>query len=111
VKINGNEITAVYTLLKELYTNLMSAGYQLDPDRPMSIIGNQFPSYEWLKYHPRMSVGGSPKFFDEVGDHGVLVYDPVVDQLIWFNKVLENEVMTSGWHPLTPDRDEQITQL
>jgi len=111
MKINGNEITQVYTRMKELYTNLKAAGYTLDPDRPMSVIGNQFPSYEWLKYHPRMSVGGSPKFFDQVGDHGVIVYDPVVDQLVWFNPDMENGVITKGWHPVTPDRDEQIEQV
>ena len=110
MKINGNEITEAYVLLKKLFDSLRDVGYELDPDRPMSVIGNQFPSWEWLKYHPRMSVGGSPRFYDQVGDHGVLVYDPVVDQLIWFNEVLENGVKTKGWHPVTPDRDEQITQ-
>ena len=111
MKIPGNEITEVYVFLKQTYTELAKLGYQLHEDLPLTIIGNQFPNFEWLKYHPRLSIGGSPKYFDHVGDHGVVIFDPVLNQLVWYNPDLENGEITTAWHPITKERDEQVTQV
>jgi len=111
MKIPQGEIDAVKTFCENL-KELITAYSGPVADLPLSVVSNPFPLFAWLKYHPALSLGGTPLYF--TGDKIVVIYDYTLKQLVWFNGEDTGPASTGGagvikgWHPITADREEII---
>lgn len=111
MKIPQAEINLVHNLCKKIFLDLKEFIPPVEPDTPYTIFGNVFPNLAWLKYHPWLSIGGTPAYFTQQGDYAVVIYDVILDALYWFNAEMTSEGPIRGWHPITFDRDEVIEAI
>ena len=100
MQIDENEIETLKVVCRSLRTAI-DENAQVG-DLPLTIFSNPFPEFKWLTYHPTIAVGGTLSRMT----HSAVIFDFDHDQLMWWNR--EADTTKTGWHPITPDRDEFI---